>query len=134
MSFSDPEENSILDFRLAAWVTAGGVYLSLHNGSPLDDASGAAATEFALGVDGYARVLHTAWTAAAAGIVRNTGAINFPNPVASWGNATHVGLWIDANSQLVADLKGWGTITPPRVIAAGFAPSFATNALVIQLD
>lgn len=134
MSFSDTQENAVLDDRITAWTTGGeNVYVSLHSASIQDDAS-ASASEFTLGVDGYARVLHNAWTTAAAGVVRNTGAITFPNPAASWGTASHFALWSDPTSTDAADLLFHGTITPPRQIVADNPPSFAANALSLNLD
>lgn len=66
------------------------------------------------------------------GTSTNGVAITFPAPTANWGVVTHFGLY-DATS--AGNLLFWGALTTPKTINNGdAAPSFAVDALSIQID
>lgn len=66
------------------------------------------------------------------GTTSNLNAINFPAPTANWGTITHFGIY-DASTG--GNLLFWGALTQSKTVNNGdAAPSFAANALSIQLD
>lgn len=126
MPFATAEANAVLDARLAAYSN---IYISLHNGSPLADDSGA--TE--LSGSGYARVNApngTHWAAAAGSQKKNSAIITFPTSTAAWGKVTHFGIY-DASSG--GNLKAFGDLVPSRTIENGVAPSFPIGSLILDL-
>ena len=125
--FSDYLENELLDhvFNGSAY-TSPSKYVALFTAAPSDAGGG---TE--VSGNGYARKLHSAWTAASSGETHNTGAINFAAASGSWGTVTHFGIF-DALTN--GNLLGWGALAVPKAVASGDVVSFADSALSITLD
>ena len=66
------------------------------------------------------------------GTLSNAAAITFPSPTGNWGTVTHFGIW-DASSS--GNLLVCSALTTPKTINNGdAAPSFAIDALTIQVD
>ena len=66
------------------------------------------------------------------GTVSNAVAITFPAPSANWGSVTHFGIY-DASSG--GNLLFWAALTTPKTVNSGdAAPSFAVDALTVQID
>lgn len=130
MPLGNSQRNARLDATLAAWTASSpDLYVALWEGSPGSDLSGGAE----LSGGGYARVLHNAWNAAAAGIATNDGIITFGSPTVSWGTATHVVLLDSLTLTAEANLMAFDELDVARLIVAGFPPRFADQALGIRV-
>ena len=130
MSFSNNQEDAILDDRISTWSTA--IYVALFVGDPGEDGSGGA--EVSGG--SYARPqadAATHWTTAASGgSVSNDAAVVFASPTGSWGTVTHFALYSAASG---GTFYGSGALTVPITIASGAgAPTIAIGALTITQD
>lgn len=142
-SLTDAAENLIVDdiFRTTAWTKPTNFYVSLHTGACSDSATG---TEVSGG--NYARVAipkgdanwtgtHGSATGASSGTsgtISNAAAVPFAAPTANWGLVTHFAIWnaITAGTQLICN-----ALTASKTINNGdAAPSFAINALTVQID
>jgi hypothetical protein len=102
------------------------IYWGLSTTTPADDGTGI--TEHA--GDGYARELHAAYDAAAAGASENTGAITFDAPSASWGTITHC---VAFDALTVGNALMWGDV-PDNLVGVGDTVSFADGALDLTLS
>lgn len=87
MGYPVADRNSFLDSQIT-----GALDVALYTVAPDED--GVGGTEVSGG--GYARVSHSTWNAAAAGIKTNNGVIDFGDPTADWGTIVAVGLWSGA--------------------------------------
>ena len=131
--------------RTASWDTAPEVYVGLLTAAPSDTGGG---TEVSGG--SYARVRVPAsgapgdatWkgtgdetsgaSAGTSGTVKNNAAVTFPAPTGTWGVVTHFGIY-DASSG--GNLLWWAALTASKTVNNGDpAPSFATDALTVQID
>jgi len=66
------------------------------------------------------------------GTCSNASAITFPAPTANWGTVSHFGLW-DASTS--GNLLVCAALTSSKTVSnGGAAPSFAIDALTIQVD
>lgn len=86
----------------------------------------------------YARVAKTAGTTdfpgptTNDGTVKNGTAITFPAPTANWGVITH---WHISDAATAGNLLWCAALTTSKTVNSGdAAPSFAINALTIQID
>lgn len=141
-ALSDYLENKILDHILRAtpYTAPATVYVGLLTAAPNDAGGG---TEVTGG--SYARVgvtaATTAWngthgttTGASSGTdgtVENAATIAFPTPSASWGTATHWGVYDAATA---GNLLFYAALTVAKTINNGDAVSFAAGALSLQID
>lgn len=142
-AFTDYFENKILDdlFRGTSYSKPATYYVGLMSSACSDTGAG---TEFSSG--SYARVAVTKGDAAfkgthgsatgassgTSGTISNAAAITFPAPTGNWGTATYWGIW-DASTS--GNLLVCSALTTPKTINNGdAAPSFATDALTIQVD
>lgn len=120
-------------FRGASYTAPGTLYVGLFTAAPGEAGGG---TEVSGG--GYARVgvanssAEWAATSGGNGTTSNINAITFPAPTASWGQATHWGIFDAATG---GNLLVYAALTTPKTINNGDpAPSFATGALTYQED
>lgn len=128
-SFSDYLENKVLDHVVGKTAyTMPTVHVALFTAAPTDAGGG---TEVTGG--SYARVATTGatWAAASAGATSNAAAVNFPTPTASWGTATHFGLY---DAATVGNLLAWAPLTTSQAIGTGNTVSFAIGELDITLS
>lgn len=144
-SFTDYFENKIVDHLLRATAfsesSPASYFVSLHTAACSDSSTG---TEVSGG--GYARVsvsrATSAWTgthgttsgasSGTNGTAGNAAAIAFPAPTANWGSVTHFGIF-DAST--AGNMIICQALSIPKTINNGdAAPSFAINALTIQVD
>ncbi len=128
-SFSDYLELKVLDHVTgkAAW-TNPGVWVALFTAAPSDTGGG---TEVTGG--SYARKSTAAadWAVASAGSASNAAAITFVTPSASWGTATHFGLF---DAATVGNMTAWAPLTTSQAIGSGNTVSFAIGTLTITLS
>jgi len=82
--------NELLDhvFKTGEYSQLTHLYVAASTANPTDDGSGMAEPS-----DGYARKLHDAYDAAAAGASENTGAITFDQASGAWGTITYVAIF-----------------------------------------
>lgn len=131
-ALSDYLENEIADHILGGgdYTRPATVYIALFTAAPSDAGGG---TE--VSGTGYARVSvtnnATNWPAASIGAKANGTAITFPAAGASWGTATHFGIF-DASSG--GNLLFHGALTTSKSIGIGDTPSFAIGALSFQFN
>lgn len=137
-------ENKLIDqlFRGQAYTFPSTVYVGLYTAAPSDTGGG---TEVSGG--SYARVSVSAslanWagtqsagstsaSSGTSGTTSNNIAITFPEPTATWGVITHVGIFDAASS---GNLLIHGALTIPKTVNNGdSAPTFQASALSFQLD
>lgn len=125
--FSDYLESKILDHVFNGTpYSSPSKYVALFTSAPSDAGGG---TE--VSGAGYARKLHSSWTAAPAGQTSNTGAITFAAAEASWGTVTHFGIY-DAITG--GNLLAWAAVGTQKAVASGDVVSFADGTLTISLD
>jgi hypothetical protein len=139
---TDYLENKIVDhlFRTTTY-TPGNVYIGLLTGACSDSAAG---TEVSGG--SYARVLVTkadaSWkgthgsasgaSSGTNGTITNAAAVTFPAPTGNWGSITYWGVYDALTS---GNLLLCAALTTPKTVNNGdAAPSFAIDALSIQID
>ena len=137
---SDYLENKMVDqlFRGQTAPTTSTLYIALLTAAPSDSGGG---TELSGGA--YSRVAVTSslanWagtqgagtTTASSGTSGNTSnniAITFPTPTATWGTATHFGIY-DASSG--GNLLFYGTLTIAKTINASDTVTFPIGSLSI---
>lgn len=143
-AMSDFLENELTDhiFRARAYTAPTVIAVGLLTAAPSDTGGG---TEVTGG--SYARVslnpLFSNWkgtnnevtavdSAGTGGTTKNNATITFAAPTANWGLITHFGLY-DATT--AGNLLFWGALTQSKNVNNGdAAPSFAVDALQIQLD
>lgn len=142
-ALSDYLENALVDhiFRGQAYTAPANVYVGLSTSACSDSATG---TEVSGG--SYARVqvasalaswkgTHGSASGASSGTngtISNAGAITFPAPTANWGSVSH---WFIADASSGGNLLICAALTTPKTINNGdAAPSFAIDALTIQID
>lgn len=135
-------ENKLIDhlFRAGSFAKPTGLYVGLLTSAPSDAGGG---TEFTGGA--YARAnlapSDTNWSATqggtsgassgVTGITQNAVAITFPVPTASWGTATHYGIY-DALSG--GNLLVFGALAAQRTVVLGDpAPAFDIGALSVTV-
>ena len=125
---SDYLELKLLDHALgtAAYTAPSNVYVGLHTGSPLDDASGANE------VSGGSYVRKEATFAAASGGSASTSAtITFDAATANWGTISHLGIY---DSSTGGNLLFHGAVTTSKTIETGDTFQISSGNLTISLD
>lgn len=142
-SMSDYLENKIADhvFRTTTYTAPSGIYIALFTSACSDSAAG---TEVSGG--SYARVnagkadaswrgTHSSATGASSGTggtVDNASTLTFPAPTGNWGSVSHFGIF-DASTS--GNMLFCAALTTAKTINNGdAAPSFAANALTVQID
>ena len=142
-AMADYLENKLIDhiFRATSYTAGANIYVALFTAAPSDTGGG---TEVSGG--SYARVAlnpstsnwrntqnsGTGASTGTSGQTSNASTITFAAPTANWGTITHVAL-IDASSS--GNYLFWGALTNSKTVNNGdAAPSFATDALVVQID
>jgi len=131
----DTWANSFLDhiFKNAALDVSTNLYVGYATATPADDASGLAAGEPS--GDGYARELHNAYNAAAAGLADNNGAIlHDAASGGAHGTITHFFISDSLTLQAVANLMFHGPLGSSIVIGIGDQLNFPTGDLDIEID
>jgi hypothetical protein len=126
-------ERKLLDHSLGKTsYTMPAVWVGLFTAAPSDAGGG---TEVSGG--SYARKSTAAadWSAAAtvSGVSSssNANAVTFVTATASWGTATHFGLFDAATA---GNLLRWAPLTTAKAVASGDTPSFAAGSLTITED
>jgi hypothetical protein len=136
MSFGNTFENNILDglFGSTQIQAVTTMWIGLSTADPGEDASGLAEPSG----NGYARVAMTNstnnWSAAAAGVKRNSSVQSFPTATGSWGSVTHWTLWAAATSTGVGAYIGVGSLGIAKNITNGDTPLFGVGSISITLD
>lgn len=131
MSKSDYAENKTLDWctgKADPPTSIGARYVALFTAAPSDTGGGTEVTGGA-----YARKSTAAadWNTAATGSTSNANAITFVTATASWGTATHWGVFDAATA---GNLIRWAVLTNSKTIGSGDTASFAAGALVFTED
>lgn len=158
-SFTDAFENKDVDFllrgqtltlgtRTATWDTAPELYVAL--GTACSDS---AFTELA-STGSYARVrvpasgaptLSNAWSGTQAnnsttassgtsGTAYNLNAITFPTATADWNGGSTIGYWALYDASSSGTVVLCAALTTPRAVTNGATPSFAAQAVSVQVD
>lgn len=143
-AMSDYLENKLIDhvFRGLSFTAPAALYVALFTAAPNDTGGG---TEVTGG--SYARInlapSFSNWagtggevtntpSAGTSGTAKNNATITFAAPTANWGTITHIAIF-DAVSG--GNMLWWGALTNSKTVNNGdAAPSFAVNALQIQID
>lgn len=129
MSFSNRVENELMDYFIQTHGSQ--MYIALFDGVPTDD--GQSGVE--ISGNNYSRVLHTSWSAAAGGVVKNATPITFSTPTPDgWGRVTHWAIFDHATDSDASNLLAWGVIDPDVEIQSGVPPVFQTGTLTMTLD
>jgi len=128
-SLSDYTELEVLDhvLKTADWAQPTNLYVGLSTADPLDDASGIAEPSG----NGYARVNHNAWDAAASRATENTGTISFPEATGSWGTVTH---FFIADAASGGNMIAHGALSASKTIGAGDNASFQDGAIDVSFN
>ena len=153
-AMSDFLENKLIDFLFrgqalgitSATAAAGtgptNLYFALLTAAPSDTGGGTEVTggsyarvnvaTTTTNFDNTQQANTTAVSSGTTGTTRNSIAVTFLAPTASWGTATHIGVY-DATS--AGNLLLWSPLTAPQTInSGGPAPAFAINAFTFQID
>ena len=126
---SDYLENKLLDHSLgkAAYTMPTTVYVGLHTGSPLDDASGA--NEVSTSGSAYVRKA-AGWASASGGSSSTNVTITFDAATSNWGSISHIGIY-DASS--AGNLLFHGAVTTAKTIETGDTFQISSGNLTISL-
>jgi len=114
MGYPVAARNSFLDAHITGALT-----VALYTSAPNDE--GVGGTEVTDG--SYARVSHSSWNAAAAGVLTNNGIIDFGDPTADWGTIVAAGVWDGAT------FKGVSTAFSTAVGSSATSVTIASGAL-----
>jgi len=134
-SLSNYIENEVLDhvLRTGSWTPPTNLYVGLSTADPTDDASGISEPSG----NGYARVNHNSWDAAASRATENTGTITFPEASGSWGTITHFFVCnhlSNTNWGTDVELIAHGTLSSSKTIGAGDNASFQDGAIDVSFN
>ena len=102
------------------------IYCSLFSVAPTIAGGGTELTG-----NGYARVVHNSWDAAAAGASENTGVITFANASGDWVEAVALGLH-DAITG--GNFLGWADLAISRTVLSGDNAEFADGELDVSMS
>jgi len=129
LSFTNYLEAALVDhfLKTSAYTQATNLYVGLSTADPTDDASGLAEPSG----NGYARVNHDSWNAFASGAATNNGVITFPAATGSWGTVTH---FFIADHLTAGNMLASGALDSSQAIGDGNTPSFADDAISVELD
>jgi len=121
--------NKILDhiFGNTTLTQLSNIFVALATAVILDSDTGSTITEPA---DGYARVAHITWDAAASGASENTGTITFVNATSDWTDPTHFAL-VDAGT--AGDIILHAALDATVIIGNGDNAHWADGTLDITL-
>jgi hypothetical protein len=126
-SISDYLENELLDHVLGTSYTQPTIYVGLSTADPLDTGAGDTPPTYAA----YARVAHSAWTAAASRALENTGTITFPQKVdGSSETITHFTVY---DALTAGNMLGHGSFTTSKIIVINNTPTIATTELDVSV-
>jgi hypothetical protein len=145
-AMSDFLENKIVDhiFRGQTYTTPSAMWVALYTTTPTDVGGG---TEVVNG-NNYSRVAYTpgllAWkgthgtttgvSSGTSGTITNANTITFGVPSGNWGVINGFAL-MDTATQGTGNTLFYGALTTPKTVNANdAAPSFAVDALSIQID
>ncbi len=98
------------------------VYVALYSVAPTEAGGGTELTG-----NGYARIVHNSWDAAAAGASENTGVITFA--AASGGDWLQAVAFALFDAITAGNFLGWGDLTTPKTVQDGDTAEFADGAL-----
>jgi len=128
-SLSDYVENEVLDhvLKTADWAQPTNLYVGLSTADPTDDATGIAEPSG----NGYARVQHNAWDAAASRATENTGTISFPEATGSWGTITH---FFISDASTGGNMIAHGALSASKTIGSGDNASFQDGAIDVSFN
>ena len=128
-SLSNYVEDKVLDHVLksAVWAQPAALYIALSTTDPTDDATGIAEP---VG-NGYARVSHAAWDAAASRATENTGTISFPEAGGSWGTITH---FFVSDASTGGNMIAHGALSASKTIGTGDNASFQDGAIDVSFN
>lgn len=132
--FTDFLENKLLEHIFITDYLPGLLCIGLCTKDPTDTASGSACFEFA-NADNYARAEFAAtdWELMGTpGYIRNKNPIDFSEPSASWGIASHFVI-LDETIYGTGNVLIYGRITPNVTIVAGSLPRFAPQMMTVAL-
>lgn len=140
-------ENELIDhiFRGRSFTAPATLAIGLLTAAPSDTGGGTEVTN----ANNYARVAlnpsASNWkgtngettavdSAGTDGTTQNGATITFGAPSGSWGTITHFGIY-DSTTYGAGNLLFWGALTASKTVNGGdAAPSFAVDALQIQID
>jgi len=128
-SLSNYVENEILDHVLLTgdWAQPSALYVGLSTADPTDDGSGIAEPSG----NGYARVQHDAWDAAASRATENTGTISFPEATGAWGTITH---FFISDASTAGNMIAHGALSASKTIGSGDNASFQDGAIDVSFN
>lgn len=129
-SITDFLENELLDHVFnAAYTPATTVYLALATADPTDTATGASFNEVA-DANAYARQAIT-FGAAASRRVTQSGAVNFPQAIGSWGTVSHWAI-VTSATHGAGDVLAHGAFATSKPIVNGNTPSVASGEIYVE--
>jgi len=134
-SLSNYIEDEILDHFLLTgdYTPETNLYIGLSTADPTDDASGIAEPSG----NGYARVNHDSWDAAASRATENTGTVTFPEATGTWGTITHFFICnhlTNATFGTNVELIAHGALSGSKTINSGDNASFADGAIDVSFN
>lgn len=127
-TFSTDLSNQLLDhiLKTTPFTVPTDIYIALYSAAPTAAGGGTELTG-----NGYARIVHNSWDAAAAGATENTGAITFAAASGGdWLEAVAFGLF-DAITG--GNFLKWGDLTVSKTVTDGDTAEFAAGELDITL-
>lgn len=127
-SYSTALHNQLIDhiMKTTPFSVPANIYVALYSVAPTAAGGGTELTG-----NGYARIVHNSWDAAAAGASENTGVITFA--AASGGD------WLEAVAFGIHDaitggnFLGWGDLTTSRTVLDGDNAEFADGELDVSI-
>lgn len=127
-SISDYLEDELLDHVLDVGAyTPPTIYVALSTVDPTDDASGIAEP---VG-NGYARIAHSSWDAAASRLTENTGTVTFPQASGAWGTISHYAIY-DALTN--GNMLAHGSLSVSKSVVNGNTPSIADGEIEVSFN
>ena len=127
-SYSTDLHNKLVDhvMKTTPYTVPTNIYVALYSVAPTAAGGGTELTG-----NGYARIVHNAWDAGAAGASENTGVITFAAASGGdWAQAVAFGLF-DAITG--GNFLGWGDLTTARTVLDGDNAEFADGELDVSI-
>lgn len=130
-SISNYLEIEILDhvFQGSAPYTPPTIYIALSTADPLDDGTGLTEPSG----NGYARIAHSSWNAAASRSLTNNGVITFAQASGDWGTITHYAI-SDAPGTGAGNMLAHGSLASSKTVVNGNTPSITDTDISISFN
>ena len=127
-SLSDYLELELLDhvFQVGAY-TPPTIYIALSTADP-GESGGTIAEPVG---NGYARIAHASWNAAATRAIDNDGVITFAQASGAWGTITHYAIF---DALTGGNMLAYGSLATSKSVVNGNTPSIATTEISVTFS